>query len=216
VAIGIGYPIGIVALLYWCRLVFLVPDGLRRGRHFDDATLAKARADTLACGDRIAAVAFTGWVLALVIFLIQLHFIADLSPGFTINLIASHLVAAAVAVAYSYFPVTFFVVRWYYPGLLGSGHTAPADGTRLHRLARRSRIYLGIAASVPLVGVVGGLVYLDAAQQQLVLGPIVILCVFGLFAFVGALRVFYALESDLHALDRIVNPRRYRSGSGPS
>ncbi|WP_330255602.1 serine/threonine protein kinase [Nocardia sp. NBC_00565] len=208
---AIGYPIGILALLYWCRLVFLVPDGLRRGKQFDDQTLAHARADTLACGDRIAVVAFTGWALSLVIFLAQLHYTADLSAGFTINLIASHLVAAAVAVVYSYFPVTFFVLRWYYPGLLGSAPGTPDEAVRLRQLARRSRIYLGIAASVPLIGVVGGLVYLDAAEQQTVITPIVILCVVSLFAFVGALRVFYALESDLHALDRIVNPRSRRS-----
>ncbi|MFX0577155.1 serine/threonine-protein kinase [Nocardia nepalensis] len=209
---AIGYPVGVVALLYWCRLVFLVPDGLRRGKHFDQQTLARARADTLSCGDRIAVVGFTGWVLSLVIFLTQLHYTADLSTGFTINLIASHLVAAAVAVVYSYFPVTFFVLRWYYPGLVGSGQTSPDDAVRLRRLARRSRIYLGIAASVPLIGVAGGLIYLDAAQQQMVIGPIVILCVVSLFAFVGALRVFYALESDLHALNRIVDPRSRRSG----
>lgn len=208
---AIGYPIGILALLYWCRLVFLVPDGLRRGKHYDEETLARARADTLACGDRIAVVGFAGWALSLVIFLTQLHYTADLSLGFTINLIASHLVAAAVAVVYSYFPVTFFVLRWYYPGLLGTGQSSPDDAIRLRRLARRSRIYLGIAASVPLIGVAGGLVYLDAAQQQTVIGAIVILCVVSLFAFVGTLRVFYALESDLHALDRIVNPRSRRS-----
>ncbi|WP_378729660.1 serine/threonine-protein kinase [Nocardia brasiliensis] len=203
---AIGYPVGIALLLYWCRLVFLVPFGLRRGKHYDEQTLAKARADTLACSDRIAAVAFTGWALALVVFLIKLHDLADLSAGLLFNLIASHLVAAAVAVVYTYFPVTFFVLRWYYPGLVAAGHSSPAESVQLHRLARRSRIYLGIAASVPLFGVAAGVAFLDPAQQQTVIASIVALCVCGLFAFVGALRVFYSLDSDLHALDRIVNP----------
>ncbi|QIS03889.1 protein kinase [Nocardia brasiliensis] len=203
---AIGYPIGIGLLLYWCRLVFLVPEGLRRGKRYDDKTLAKARADTLACSDRIATVAFTGWVLALGVFLVKLQQIGDLSPGLLINLIASHLVAAAVAVVYTYFPVTFFVLRWYYPGLVAAGHGFPGEAVQLHRLARRSRIYLGIAASVPLFGVAAGVAFLDPTQQQTVIASIVALCVCGLFAFVGALRVFYTLESDLHALHRIVDP----------
>ncbi|MFG1793503.1 serine/threonine-protein kinase [Nocardia sp. NPDC049149] len=207
---AIGYPVGIGLLLYWCRLVFLVPNGLRRGQHYDEQTLAKARADTLAVSDRIAIVAFSGWAVALVVFLIKLHEIADLSGTLLINLIASHLVAAAVAVVYTYFPVTFFVLRWYYPGLVAAGHSSPGEAVQLHRLARRSRVYLGIAASVPLFGVAAGVAFLDPTQQQTVIASIVALCVGGLFAFVGALRVFYTLESDLHALDRIVNPQTRR------
>ncbi|MFI9402617.1 serine/threonine-protein kinase [Nocardia sp. NPDC052316] len=206
IAAAVGYPVGVAILLYWCRLVFLVPYGLRHGKHYDEHTLATARADTLACSDRIAAVSFTGWTLALLVFLIKLHDIADLSAGLLFNLIASHFVAAAVAVVYTYFPVTFFVLRWYYPGLVAAGHSSPAESGQLHRLARRSRIYLGIAASVPLFGVAAGVAFLHPTQQQTVLASIVGLCVGGLFAFLGTLRVFYTLDSDLHALDRIVDP----------
>ncbi|WP_280317370.1 serine/threonine-protein kinase [Nocardia wallacei] len=207
--IVIAYPLAIALLLYWCRLVLLVSVGLRRGRQFDPPTLAKARGDTLACGDRIAVVTFAGWIAAMGIFLVKLHSLGTLPVGVTINLIASNLVAAAVAVVYTYFPVTFFMLRWYYPGLVAAGHTTTDDLTRLHRLVRRSRVYLGVAASVPLVGVPAGLVFLTAHQQQLVLGTIVGLCVGGLFAFAVALRAFYALESDLNALDRIVDPRTH-------
>ncbi|WP_107656707.1 serine/threonine-protein kinase [Nocardia suismassiliense] len=206
IAGAVGYPVGVAILLYWCRLVFLVPYGLRHGKHYDEQTLAKARADTLACSDRIAAVSFAGWALALLVFLIKLHDIADLSAGLLFNLIASHFVAAAVAVVYTYFPVTFFVLRWYYPGLVAAGHSSPSESSQLRRLARRSRIYLGIAASVPLFGVAAGVAFLHPTQQQTVLASIVGLCVGGLFAFLGTLRVFYTLDSDLHALDRIVDP----------
>ncbi len=203
---GIGYPLGVALLLYWCRLVFLVPEGLRRGKHYDDRTLVKARADTLACGDRVAVVAFAGWMIAMVVFLIQLRETADLSAGLYANLIASQMIAAAIAVVYSYFPVTFFVLRWYYPALIAAGHRSPAETVPLRRLGARSRIYLGIAASVPLLGVAVGLVFLDPTQQQAVLASIVALCVGGLVAFVVALRVYYALESDLHAFGRVINP----------
>lgn len=200
------YPLGVVLLLYWCRLVFLVPQGLRRGKQFDETTLARARRDTLACGDRITASSTAGWVITLAIFVLQLHRTADLSPGLFANLIISHLVAAVVAVVYTYFPVTFFVVRWYYPSLLTAGHPVPDDWNHLRRTARHSRAYLGVAASVPLVGVAAGLVFLTAEQQRMVVGTIVGLSVGALIAFLGAVRVFFSLDSDLRALGRIVHP----------
>ncbi|MFI9503877.1 protein kinase [Nocardia sp. NPDC052566] len=206
---AVEYPLGAALLLYWCRLVFLVPDRLRRGKPVDAATLARARADTLACGGRIAAVAFTGWAVALVFFLVQLYNIADLSAALFTNLLISHLIAAAVAVVYTYFPVTFFVLRWYYPGLLAAGHASPRDSVLLRRLALRSRVYLAIAASVPLVGVAAGLAFLTPAQQQTVVGAIVALCVGGVFAFVIALWIFLAIDCDIQALNRIANPHRH-------
>ncbi|WP_433526869.1 serine/threonine-protein kinase [Nocardia pseudovaccinii] len=210
VVIAISYPVAIAGLLYWCRNVFLVPDGLRRGKQFDEATLARARADTLACGDRIAAVAFIGWILAMGIFAVKLLSLGPIPAGLLANLIASSLVAAAVAVVYTYFPATFFVLRWYYPGLVAAGHISPDDAPRLHRLIRRSRVYLGVAASVPLIGVSLGLIFLTPHQQHTVIGSIVALCIGGLVAFAVALRTFYALQSDLAALERILNPR-YRT-----
>ncbi len=200
----LGYPIAITVLLYWCRAMFLVPNGLRRGRQFDPATLQRARADTLACGDRIAAATFTGWVAAMAIFLIRLQSLGSLPLGLTIDLIGSYLIAAAVAVVYTYFPVTFFGMRWYYPGLAAAGHTVPADAAGLRRLVRRTRVYLGVSAAVPLIGVPTGLIFLQPGQQQMVIGAIVALCVGGLIGFVVALRTFYALEADLAALERVV------------
>ncbi len=206
VVMAIAYPVAVVGLLYWCRKVFLVPDGLRKGRYFDETTLAQARADTLACGDRIAAVAFIGWTLATIIFVVKLLSLGPMPIGLLANLIASILVAAAVAVVYTYFPATFFVMRWYYPGLVVAGQTSPDDAIRLHRLTRRSRVYLGVAASVPLIGVPAGLMFLTPHQQAAVTTPIVALCIGGLIGFAVALRTFYALQSDLAALARIVEP----------
>ncbi|GAA5051898.1 serine/threonine-protein kinase [Nocardia callitridis] len=209
-SILIGYPLGFTLLMYWCRRVFLVPNGLRRGKRYDQDTLAKARADTLACGDRIALGSFAGWMIALTAFLIELNRVSDLPAGLLLNLAASHVVAAALAVVYTYFPVTFFVLRWYYPGLVDAGHVSPHDAVLLRRLARRSRIYLAVAASVPLIGVAAGLAFLTPDEQQSVIVSIVVLCVGGLLAFLGALRVFYTLESDLHALKRIIDPHARR------
>lgn len=202
----IGYPVAIVALLYWCKSVFVVPNGIRRGKHFEAHILARARADTLACGDRIAVATFVGWFLAFVALMAYMQTTDTLPAGLTASIAASHLVAAAVAVVYTYFPVMYFVLRWYYPGLVAAGGTTPADAALLRRMVHRSRVYLGVAACVPLVGVPAGLVFLNPDQQQLVIGPILGLCVGGLFAFIITLRTFYALQTDLTALERMLDP----------
>ncbi|NNH69167.1 serine/threonine protein kinase [Nocardia uniformis] len=206
----IAYPTGIAVLLYWCRRVIHIPYGLRRGRHYDDDTLARARADTLACGDRIAVVAFVGWMATFTLLLARLLTLAELSPGVLANLIASTLVAAAIAVSYTYFPVTFYVLRWYYPGLLERGHTAPDDRTRLHRLARRNRTYLTAAATVPLLGAAAGLAFLPAAQQHAAIGSVIALCVGGLCGVTVSLYIFHALADDLAAFERLLTPSTER------
>ncbi|SUD48695.1 Serine/threonine-protein kinase PrkC [Nocardia otitidiscaviarum] len=200
------YPASIAVLVYWCRRVIQIPYGLRRGRHYDDDTLARARADTLACGDRIAVVNFAGWAIALLILLVRLLGTAELSTGTLLNVACSSIVTAAVAVSYTYFPVTFYVLRWYYPGLLERGHTAPDDRARLRVLARRNRVYLAAAATVPLLGTAAGLAFLEPAQQQAAVGSVIALCVGGCFGVAVSLSVFHALSSDLHTFDRLLTP----------
>ncbi|MBO0856651.1 MAG: serine/threonine protein kinase, partial [Nocardia sp.] len=147
-----------------------------------------------------------GWFLAFVALMAYMQTTDTLPAGLTASIAASHLVAAAVAVVYTYFPVMYFVLRWYYPGLVAAGGTTPADAALLRRMVHRSRVYLGVAACVPLVGVPAGLVFLNPDQQQLVIGPILGLCVGGLFAFIITLRTFYALQTDLTALERMLDP----------
>lgn len=202
----IAYPAGIGVLLYWCRRVIQIPYGLRRGRHYDDDTLARARIDTLACGDRIAVVAFAGWLATFAALLIYLLTVTDLSTGVLINIMTSSLVAATVAIAYTYFPITFYVLRWYYPGLLERGHTAPDDRARLRRLRHRTRLYLGAAATVPLLGAAAGLAFLPPAQQQAAVGSVIALCIGGFLAVALSLSIFHALSADLAAFERLLTP----------
>ncbi|WP_406230250.1 hypothetical protein [Nocardia sp. NBC_01009] len=54
------------------------------------------------------------WILAMGIFLVKLLSLGPLPAGLLANLIASSLIAAAAAVVYTYFPATFFVLRWYW------------------------------------------------------------------------------------------------------
>ncbi len=208
VVLAVLVPLGLVVLLWWCWRVLLVPRGLRVGKVYDPVTLARARADTVACGDRIAVVVFAGWMIALAVLVVPiLHSSRPVSGGVVANLVISHVVCGALAVAYSFFPATRFVMRWYYPVLLGQGHTGAGDAVRLVRLRRRSRVYLGIAGLVPLFGVASGLLFLDAAQRLSVIGSIVGLCLGGAFAYLAAQWAYYGLDTDLRTFERILAVR---------
>ncbi|WP_338079752.1 serine/threonine-protein kinase [Antrihabitans stalactiti] len=197
-------------MFFLCRRVLSVPWGMWRGKVYEPAELDRARADTLACGDRIALTGFVAWVAALLLLGGAVAAIGNLSAGLVDNLVASHLVAGAVAVTYPLFLIEFYVVRWYLPALLTRGTTSMSDAWRLRALARRCNLYLAIVGSVPAVGVIAGIAFLDRQQVRQIVGSIVWLCVTGIAAFVVAYWLFRKLEMDLAALERMVTARAKR------
>ncbi|MCM6773453.1 serine/threonine protein kinase [Nocardia sp. CDC159] len=194
---------------YLCRRVFLVWWGLRRGRHYGAQTLARTRTDTLLDGDRVAMLAFAGWVVSAAAFVVGLLVHTDLAPGRIVHFVASLVVCATIAVAYPFFLVTFFVVRCVYPSLLARGATS-SDHADLRALGRRCTRYLAVAASVPLIGVVTGLMFLTPQEVSLVVDPIRWLCVGGVLGFVGNYWLFRRLEEDLRAFERAVSAAHRR------
>ncbi|MBL1073737.1 serine/threonine protein kinase [Nocardia sp. 2] len=210
VAIGcaiVGYPVGIALLVYWCRRVILVPRGLRRGQHYDDATLARARADTLACGDRIATVGFVSWSVLAALELAMLLSVADVPTAVLANVIVSILVAGAVAVSYTYFPITFYVLRWYYPGLLIPHRTTDGDVARLEKLTRRNQYFLGSGTTVPLIGAAAGLAFLPPEEQQAAVDSVIALCVGGYFGVAVSLFLFHILTTDIAVFERMLRAK---------
>ncbi|WP_084655174.1 serine/threonine-protein kinase [Nocardia altamirensis] len=189
---------------YLCRRVFLVWRGLRRGKHYDAETLALTRTDTLLDGDRVAMVAFCGWIVSAIAFVAGFLVFTDLSAGQLVHFIASLVVCATIAVAYPFFLVTLFVVRCVYPSLLDQGATTN-DHADLLALGRRCHRYLAVAASVPLVGVVTGLMFLTPQEVPLVIDPIRWLCIAGVLGFIGNYWLFRKLEDDLRAFDRAIS-----------
>lgn len=190
---------------YLCRRVFLVVwRGLRKGRMFTPEMLALARRDTLSVGDRVAWVAFAGWSVGAIVTALALHSDTDLPLGQVVHLSASLLVCGAIAVAYPFFLVTLFVVRVIYPRLLLHG-TTPEDHDNLRALSRRSTRYLAVAASIPLIGVIHGLMFLKPEEAALVTDSIRWLAIAGVFGFIGNYWLHRKLEDDLQAFQRTLS-----------
>lgn len=202
---GIAFPIGVALTTYLITGLFVVADGLRRGRTYDAATLGRARANTLQLGRRVALMCFALWVLTAVIVPVTLRVSgASLSAESAVHFATSHIVCGAIAVVYPYFLVNFYAVRSLYPAFLPHGQVTADDAIRLQRLDRTSTRYLAVAAAVPLIGVAGA-TFIAPADLPRVIVAVRVLCVGSALAFVGAYWLFRLLEADLRALARVVS-----------
>ncbi len=202
---AIAFPTGAIVLVFMCRYPIRVPRGLRRGRRYDPQILTRARTDTLLMGDRIAIVVFALWTVAGLAYPVALQILTGgLDISAWVHFLASLMVCGAIAVAYPFFFVTFYAVRYLYPVLLPLGITSSSDDRMLRGLGRRSTLYLAVAASVPLVAV-AGITFIPPEQIPQMIGAVRILSVGAIFAFIGAYWLFRQLESDLRALERVVS-----------
>ena len=201
------FPVGAAVLLYWCRHVILVPRRLRRGPAPPAEALAQARHDCLVAGDRVVFVVFGLWLLAGLTFPLTMQFVAGGIPGRSaIHFFGSLTVCGAIAIAYPFFLLTFYVVRSVYPELVAHGQTNPREAEQLRALSRRLSRYLAIAASVPLLGVVA-VTFLTAPEIAEVIVPIRVLCIGGIAGFVLVYWLSRQIESDIRALERVIRNR---------
>ncbi|MGW4354752.1 serine/threonine-protein kinase [Nocardia sp. NPDC004582] len=202
------FPLGTAIIAYLCRSVIVVPRGLRKGREYDAETLRRARADVLLAGERISLVVFSLWVIAGFTFPMVLRMTAtDLPVRGIVHFLVSLVVCGAIAVAYPFFLVAFYLVRCIYPMFLRHGDISGEDAVWLHRLGRRCTTYLAVAASVPLLAV-AGVTFLPPEDIPKVIVAVRVLSVGGIAAFVLIYVIFRALEADLAALERVVAPAR--------
>ncbi|WP_051177790.1 serine/threonine-protein kinase [Nocardia concava] len=202
------FPLGTLVIAYLCRYVILVPRGLSKGRDYDPDTLRKARADVLLAGERISSVVFSLWVIAGVTFPLILRLTAsDLPARGVVHFLVSLVVCGAIAVAYPFFLVTFYLVRCIYPMFLRHGDISAEDSAWLHRLGHRCTTYLAVAASIPLLAV-AGVTFLPPDDIPQVIVAVRVLSVGGIAAFVLVYIMFRALEADLAALERVVSSAR--------
>ncbi|MFI5507929.1 serine/threonine-protein kinase [Mycobacterium sp. NPDC051804] len=201
------FPLATVVLLYWWRYIILVPRHLRHGPAPPAETLARARHDCLVAGDRTVFVVFGLWLLAGLTFPVAMQFAAGGLPGKSaIHFFASLTVCGAIAIAYPFFLLTFYIVRSVYPELVAYGHTDVGEADQLQALSRRLSRYLAVAASVPLLGVVA-VSFLTAPEIAAVIVPIRVLCIGGIAGFVLAYWLSRQIESDIRALERVIRHR---------
>ncbi|WP_433197971.1 protein kinase domain-containing protein [Nocardia sp. CA-107356] len=205
----IAFPIAGLLLLFLTRRPLTIGFRLARGREYSPRTLAAARRDTLHMGDWAVWVPFGFWMVAGVGWPLGLAFSGvDLPRQTFLHFFAAQVVCAAIALAYPFFPIMIFAVRSIYPQLLVRGGIGAEDERQLRKVAERGNFYLGVAASVPLLGVASA-TFVDAADLDLVIVPVRILSVGGILAFVLTYRLFRMLEADLLALARAI-PQRNR------
>ncbi|RDI47111.1 serine/threonine-protein kinase [Nocardia mexicana] len=203
---AVFFPAGTAVLVYLARRLITVPRGLRKGREYDPQELARARTDALLLGDRAVLVAFSLWSLAAITFPIALQLATgEVGVRAVIHFLSSVLVCGAIAVAYPFFLVNFYMVRCIYPMFLRHGDVSTADAGRLRLLGRRGTRYLAVAASVPLLAV-AGVTFLPPEDIPRVVFAVRVLCVGAIVAFVVSYVLFRALEADLRALERIADP----------
>ncbi|WP_406235640.1 protein kinase domain-containing protein [Nocardia sp. NBC_01009] len=203
---GVLFPLGATLILYLSRLVLTVPYGLRRGRRYDADTLRRARADSLLFADRAVVIVFSLWVFAGITFPIALKLsTGTIAMSAVVHFLTSIVVCGAIAVAYPFFLVAFYMVRCIYPVFLRHGEISTDDAVWLRGLDRRANGYLAVAASVPLLAV-AGVTFLPPADIPAVILAVRVLCAGGIVAFIGSYLLFRALEDDLRALERVVAP----------
>lgn len=204
---AIFFPLGGAALLYWCRRVILVPRRLRRGPAPPAEALARARHDCLVAADRVVFIVFGLWFVSGLMFPLTMQFVAGGIPGRSaIHFFGSLTVCGAIAIAYPFFLLTFYVVRSVYPELVAHGQTNPREADQLRALSRRLPRYLAIAASVPLLGVMA-VTFLTPTEIAEVIVPVRVLCVGGIAGFVLVYWLSRHIESDIRALERVIRNR---------
>uniref|UniRef100_UPI001574B494 protein kinase domain-containing protein n=1 Tax=Nocardia barduliensis TaxID=2736643 RepID=UPI001574B494 len=205
----VAFPVAALLLLFMTRRPLTIAFRLSRGRGYSARTLAKARRDTLLMGDWAVWIPFGFWLVAGIIWPLGLASSGvDLPRGTFLHFFAAQVVCAAIALAYPFFPIMVYAVRSIYPQLLVRGGIGRDDERQLRALAKRGNFYLGVAASVPLLGVASA-TFVNAADLELVIVPVRVLSVGGILAFVLTYRLFRLLEADLLALARAI-PQRTR------
>jgi serine/threonine protein kinase len=198
----VAYPLATAIIVYLCRYPLMVPRGLRQGRAYDAATLARTRADTLLLGVRVVAVCVLIWTVCGIAYPVALHIATGGLPWpHYAHFFASLLICGLIATAYPFFLVTFYAVRCLYPALLPYGGTTQEDVANLRRLDRRNGQFLMLAASVPLVTIAA----LTLLPEESNASDLVrLLCLGGIGGFALAYWLYSLLQEDLDALQRVV------------
>lgn len=197
-------PLAILVYLYISRDLLAVPRGLRDGRRYDEAMLARVRSRTLLWGDLCAMTTLLFAVLSTVTGVLLLLWFTDLPTRLMVHAATTVLVSGTISVAYTFFLSTFYIVRCVYPIYLHHGRTTVGDSAGLRAQRRRTTAYLAVTASVPLVAVLAGFTVLEPAELLLVRNSVLGMCAASGLAFIAVYWLYRKLDADLRALERVV------------
>ncbi|MFI6959685.1 serine/threonine-protein kinase [Nocardia sp. NPDC050408] len=197
-------PLSVLVYLYISRDLLAVPRGLRDGRRYDEAMLARVRSRTLFWGELCAMNTLLFAVLGTVIGMMLLVWFTDLPMRLMVHAATTGLMTGSISVAYTFFLSTFYIVRCVYPIYLRHGRTTADDSADLRAQRRRTTVYLAVTASVPLVGVLTGFNALEPEELADVRDSVLGLCAGSGLAFIAIYWLYRKLDADLRALERVV------------
>ena len=170
-------------------------------RHSGPPNLLDQRRRCLDLGNLAAVVGLTLWLMAAPAYPIALNMILGPVPtAVYVHFVASLALCGLIAAAYPFFGVTLVAIRCYYPRLIRLDSIAREDVVALQRLSRQSWLYLGLAASVPMVAVV--ILVLSGSNSRF---ELVTLAAGGVCGFGIALAAFRIVQTDLATLIRLLS-----------
>jgi eukaryotic-like serine/threonine-protein kinase len=195
---GVAFPLGgVLGIL----LVWRLARSLRRRGAMGASERARARHFALVLGFFAAVVGAVEWFAAGPVFPLGFHLLGGhVPPAGWVHFFASMTLCGLIAAAYPFLLITRLGTRVYYPALLGGGETDPADERVLARTAAWAHVFLGIAAAIPMLGVM--LAAFSGSAERFVLGTMNLLA---LVSFLFAFWVYRGIQRDLGLLREAVH-----------
>jgi len=186
----IAFPLGI-SLMVW--LALKVKRSLTKsspGLH------SVQRNDCLRLGERCALICLIEWVIAGIAYPVSFAMAgAELPASGFVHFLGSLIICGLIATAYPFFGATWYSVHVLYPAMLQKSGPKPGDRENVRGLRRRLRIYLVMAASIPMLAI-SAVTFVSMETM----GIVQALCIGGLAGFGGAFWFYRQLEEDLDAL----------------
>jgi eukaryotic-like serine/threonine-protein kinase len=201
---SIAFPAGI-AISAW--LVWPLRNGLRQvgaGKAVPSDRLTFLRRRCLSLGPLAGTISILCWLVAGLAYPIGMRSLVDSMPAAAmVHFAGSLILCGLIAGAYPFFGVTLFIVRAWYPRLVRQNLTTGRDDARLSRLDWLVRIYLLLAASVPMLAMLA--LALTESQSHFAL---VVLSASGLAGFAATFWLSRVIAADLEALAFALAPPR--------
>ena len=160
-------------------------------------------ASCLLLGHRCSMVCLILWTLAGLAYPLSLDLQeASVSRSVYILFFLSLVISGLIATVYPFFGVTWFSLRSLFPANLRKRPGTEGDRRALWKLKIKLRLYLMLAALIPLIGI--SAVTLVGSE---LLWLVRFLALGGIAAFAGAYFIEQRLEDDLGALERVLPGR---------
>jgi hypothetical protein len=150
----VAYPVGLGTLIYLTRLIVRGVTQMRQGEMVESRHLGRIRWLALFLGHLSAVIGSIEWAIAGLTYPVTMQLMSiEIAPAVYAQFFGSLVVCGLIAAAYPFFGVTYMGLGILYPGLLLDDLSASNDVPKLKRLSWYALVYLIIAATVPLVGI---------------------------------------------------------------